>query len=415
VSSPYSSFGEPVAIDAAGNAVAVAVLAKDYYRTATLAASFRPVATGAWEPPVDLAGTVSDLRDVDVAFDPAGNAIVVFASKTGVAATFRPFGGTWSHPVTIGQPSAQKVVLSVSRSGAVVVWDRSGIALEAASRPAGSDTWSDPIPLAEHVTDFDLAADPEGNAAVVWTESRGARLAIRSRLRPAASQNWEPPMDVASVPWIPSYGGRVRLSLDGHGNGLAVWSMYDAATAAVFLSELRAGGPVLSKLSIPAAGAARMPLRFAVDPVPWSSRVATLPNWAFGDGTSTVGTRVTHVYSRPGTYTVSVEAGDADGGVSRSTATVAIGTASLTNVRAPSIHGSPRIGGTITCDPGDWAGTQPIRFTYRWLRAGRPTGSAVGRYRVRVADLGASIACRVTATNGAVTRTARSRAVRIRA
>ena len=38
------------------------------------------------------------------------------------------------------------------------------------------------------------------------------------------------------------------------------------------------------------------------------------------------------------------------------------------NERAPTISGTQRVGSTITVNPGAWSGTQPIRFTYQWVR-----------------------------------------------
>jgi hypothetical protein len=64
-----------------------------------------------------------------------------------------------------------------------------------------------------------------------------------------------------------------------------------------------------------------------------------------------------------------------------------------------------------SCNRGLWAGTEPITYSYRWLRNGRAV--AVGpRYRVRRADAGALLACRVKVTNGPKTVVAVSRAVR---
>lgn len=67
---------------------------------------------------------------------------------------------------------------------------------------------------------------------------------------------------------------------------------------------------------------------------------------------------------------------------------------------APAVAGDPAIGSTLACDPGTWA--RAAGFTYAWRR-GTGTGDvSVGvDYLVGVADVGAQLRCRVTATNAA--------------
>ena len=83
---------------------------------------------------------------------------------------------------------------------------------------------------------------------------------------------------------------------------------------------------------------------------------------------------------------------------------------------APKATGEPRIlgtaivGNTLTTTNGSWTGSQPLTFSYRWLRCpkdgGAPDGSNCGvipdatksAYQVRQADVGFRIRVRVTAT-----------------
>jgi subtilisin family serine protease len=72
--------------------------------------------------------------------------------------------------------------------------------------------------------------------------------------------------------------------------------------------------------------------------------------------------------------------------------------------QAPTISGRPRVGQTLTADPGSWSGTN-LTYTYAWLRCLKSCWSAktVGRrlsYRLRPADRGARIKFVVTAVNG---------------
>lgn len=83
------------------------------------------------------------------------------------------------------------------------------------------------------------------------------------------------------------------------------------------------------------------------------------------------------------------------------------------NTAAPSVSGDAVSGGTLTCDIGEWSGTQPQAYAYEWLRDGVPLGVTVATYAVTNADQGHEIACRVTATNLAGSATATSAPVKV--
>jgi hypothetical protein len=69
------------------------------------------------------------------------------------------------------------------------------------------------------------------------------------------------------------------------------------------------------------------------------------------------------------------------------------------STQAPSILGTPRENETLTCERGEWEGSKPIEYTYRWLRGGAETGVTGYTYTVHTADLGQSLTCVVTAKN----------------
>src|SRR4051812_37195561 len=57
-------------------------------------------------------------------------------------------------------------------------------------------------------------------------------------------------------------------------------------------------------------------------------------------------------------------------------------------------------GSDLACSPGAWLGNGTITFAYQWLADGTPIASATtDNYVVQEGDLGASIVCRVTATD----------------
>lgn len=71
------------------------------------------------------------------------------------------------------------------------------------------------------------------------------------------------------------------------------------------------------------------------------------------------------------------------------------------NTALPVITGTPQVGQTLSCSTGTWTGTATIAYTYQWLRAGSTiSGATNATYLCAVADVGAALSCRVTATNG---------------
>jgi hypothetical protein len=85
------------------------------------------------------------------------------------------------------------------------------------------------------------------------------------------------------------------------------------------------------------------------------------------------------------------------------------------NTGAPSITGTPAAGQTLSCSSGTWTGTDPISYTYTWLRDGAAVaGPAAGStYAVTAADEGHQIVCRVTAQNSGGSLSADSVAVSV--
>jgi hypothetical protein len=74
------------------------------------------------------------------------------------------------------------------------------------------------------------------------------------------------------------------------------------------------------------------------------------------------------------------------------------------NAKPPEVDGTAREGQVLTASPGEWLGTSPLTFTYRWERCGR---SGVGchpiangqRYTAGAADVGMTLRVGVIAQN----------------
>lgn len=81
------------------------------------------------------------------------------------------------------------------------------------------------------------------------------------------------------------------------------------------------------------------------------------------------------------------------------------------NTSLPQIQGSPSQGNAVTCSNGSWSGS-PTSYTYRWRRNGSNISGATSQsYTIAAADVGQSLTCVVTATNGAGPASATSPAV----
>lgn len=81
------------------------------------------------------------------------------------------------------------------------------------------------------------------------------------------------------------------------------------------------------------------------------------------------------------------------------------------SVKPPTIMDDPYLGGELSVDEGEWAGTEPFTYSYRWerCRAGACTDiEGEETHTVDRNDLGSSLVVIVTATNGAGSATAAS-------
>lgn len=109
------------------------------------------------------------------------------------------------------------------------------------------------------------------------------------------------------------------------------------------------------------------------------------------------------------TMRVLVTAVNSDGaGAAQSKATAVVKAAppqAPKNTTEPSISGNTVQGQTLTANPGEWSGSKPIQFTYRWRRCdpkgGDCSNTAVTAqtYLLGSADVGHTLRVLVTATN----------------
>jgi hypothetical protein len=70
------------------------------------------------------------------------------------------------------------------------------------------------------------------------------------------------------------------------------------------------------------------------------------------------------------------------------------------NTGLPAISGTTTVGSTLTTTNGTWSGTPTIGYAYQWKRGGTNiSGATASTYLLVSADLAATVAVTVTATN----------------
>jgi fibronectin type 3 domain-containing protein len=83
------------------------------------------------------------------------------------------------------------------------------------------------------------------------------------------------------------------------------------------------------------------------------------------------------------------------------------------NTSLPTITGTPQAGQTLTADPGQWSGTQPISFVYQWDSCDQDGANCVNilgatsqTYTLTILDVGTTVRVEVTGSNTAGSSTA---------
>lgn len=170
--------------------------------------------------------------ELDLSFDPKGNAILVWEGRIGFknviqAATLRSGSKTWVRTADASPSNTQSnsPKVGTDRHGnAIVVWSE-GITLDhiaAAKLPFGSSSWINTSnPTSTVASAFpDLAVDPHGNAVAVWLTFTGPAINIEASTLAAGSFTWTDPVILASSLLITD----PRVVMDKHGNAVAIWS-----------------------------------------------------------------------------------------------------------------------------------------------------------------------------------------------
>lgn len=275
-----------MAINSSGYAVAVW---EELNGTSTVRASTMQFG-GSWSAPIDISQPGSDSSQIpQVAVDPAGNAVAVWARNNGsftiMQAATLSFGGAWSTPVDISPTNKDSFSPQVgvdSSGNAVAIWTEvTDQIIQGATLPFGGD-WTTLVNISS-TSDLSnvpiLAVDPSGNAVATWTALSAGNFFIQASTLPFGS-SWSLPVNVSSAGFVSLES---EVSVDQFGNAIALWIEPIGSDIFILAASLPFGGSWSSPVTISAAGGQ------AFDPqVAFDSAGNAIAVWDCFDGVNTL-------------------------------------------------------------------------------------------------------------------------------
>jgi hypothetical protein len=340
-----SSEGLALGFDANGDLTAAFRLELSNTRH-TLAAERRPASSGVWGSLEDITGSdvTSDVFGPALGVSPDGSAVIAFqyVHYTGTktldanAVTRSGATGSWTAPVDVapGGASSGPMAAAVSATDKAYVLYRfqggsSGEDCVGAVRSAtGANSFTSPHCVSP--TNFEPGSGGVallGNDAYfAWSgqPNGGSDVAEGSRWLDGASQ----PDSFTDLDSPAKSIGFDQLVPDEDGSVAAFWTRETEPEPKKVEASLRAaafdaGGPNLLSAAVPTSATAGQAVAMSASFVDlWSGLVP--PTWSFGDGSSASGAQVSHSYSVPGSYTVTVTAADSLGNMTSSSYPIAV-------------------------------------------------------------------------------------------
>lgn len=341
---PYNkrfSLVPQVAIDAEGEAVAVwedqAENGSVYHHY--IEAAVKPPGSTTWGAPVVLADKGGRPQ---VAMDARGDAVAVWPASGGLySATLPASSSTWQPPVPVSTTEAEHPHVALDAQGdAVVDWESIGAetnTVQTAVKPAEA-SWGAPVSLSEPVEyshgypplDPSLAIDAKGSAVAAWDGYRSSmEESVQAAVLPVIGASWQTPIRVAETD---GFLVSPLVAMDEKGNGVAAWELGGRANATIEVANYDGSSPALEGASIPNTAQTGKPITFTVSPLAVTTALGQT-SWSFGDGSQPVtGTSVSHAFTTPGSYRVTVTTADVLGNTTSASSTIVV-TNTLTRPR----------------------------------------------------------------------------------
>lgn len=330
------SFAPKVVVDRQGTATVLwyQAPANDIY------ASTRP-AGGAWSEPERLSHN-----------DWTGGPFVTIADDGTVLAAWRarlpslrytmevavrPPGGAWTlrHDVDGGTALGNNVdvpAVAIAPDGEMTVaWSRQmgdWYRIQAITRPAGGDTWSEPETISadgRNAFEAQVAYAPDGTLHAAWRRRNDVNYIVQAAER-RPDGTWSEPADLSAASTSNLELAFVTLVFDRDGDPVVSWYRSDGVVGRRAQTTVNdTSGPRLADVEVPATATRGDRLSFSVaEPVDTWSEVDGETTWSFGDGTTATGNAAEHAFAAAGTYEVTVSATDALGNRSEQTRTVTV-------------------------------------------------------------------------------------------
>ena len=321
-----------LAIDPGGDVTAVwdyfeAAAERDVVQGASLPAG------GSFSAPLNLSEAGQSAFEPAVAIDSAGEAIAVWTRSNGTnfiiqASSGQP-GGSFSAPIGLSEAGADASMPEIAMApggAATVAWirpDSEDFWIAQASAGSPGESFSAPVNLSasgEDAEDPEVAINASGAATVVWQRFDGSNK-IAQASTSAQGAGFGPAVDLSRSGQNAVFPS---VAMDGGGDATAVWSGANESNEIeiVEAAGYDADAPVLRGVSVPSSGTVGTPVSFSANPFDVWPIASTTFN--FGDGAKAEGSAVTHTYSTPGTYQVTVTSTDAAGTPVAAQGTIAI-------------------------------------------------------------------------------------------
>ncbi|HEY2259122.1 MAG TPA: PKD domain-containing protein [Solirubrobacteraceae bacterium] len=253
---------------------------------------------------------VQDAFAIDGAMDKAGDTAVAMSTLKGLQVRYRPAGGAFGAPATIGTANGPPSVALAGNGTATVLWENlqgaNDVLLSCSFTTAGCikpavAVATDPASLGGG----QLAVNSSGAAVAFWSSDAFGAATVRARMRSSAG-TWGAQQTVGTLHSI--YGS---AGIDDAGNAVAAWRYKGAAGLRAQIAAFDVTAPKLSTVSVPPQAVAGTAVKLSATASDNWGPLAL--KWTFGDGASASGAAVSHTYVGPGTRTVTVTATDASG------------------------------------------------------------------------------------------------------
>lgn len=342
-------------------------------------------AAGAWAAPVAVSPPGENVSHVTSATGAGGTIAVIWTDMTTLGGPYRIRAATTQSPAQAFEPA-------VTISGSLqAVFDQLAVAVNSSGdvaagwSPAAGGTSSLQVAEKAHASQWEAAktlADgsagempPElellndGTIIAAWNYF-GSNALVQAAVK-APQAPWEAVAQISPTGLNAFVGG---VAQDGRGNAVLAW---DQIAGSGFTGQIQATAydttPPVTAANLPEGAFVGVPVTFLAQPADlWSGIAST--TWAFGDGQTGNTAKVDHVYSHPGSYTVSVQVKDGVGFTATQQGSVAVAQTRVTklSISPRSFKASKRKPAQVTYKMNKGV---PVTFTIERKGTGRKSGA----------------------------------------